>query len=156
MVQARKLVNLFGSGRVSYKKVILDEYSRDMSLVEALRPECIVKPITASEINKLVDFANTTLTPLVPVSSGAPHFRGDTVPGVGGAIVVDLSAMKRILRVDRQNRVAMVEPGVTFGELIPELHNAGLRINMPFLPRKSKSVLGSLLEREPPIMPKYQ
>ena len=111
MVQARKLVNLFGSGRVSYKKVILDEYSRDMSLVEALRPECIVKPITASEINKLVDFANTTLTPLVPVSSGAPHFRGDTVPGVGGAIVVDLSAMKRILRVDRQNRVAMVEPG---------------------------------------------
>jgi hypothetical protein len=156
MVQAKKLVNLFGTGKVSYKNAVLDEYSHDMSFVKALRPQCIVKPSTVGEINKLVDFANRNLSPLVPVSSGAPHFRGDTVPGAGGAIVVDLSGMKRIIRIDRQNRVAMIEPGVTFGELIPELHKAGLRLNMPFVPRKSKSVLGSLLEREPPVMPKYQ
>ena len=34
--------------------------------------------------------ANETQTPLVPVSSGPPHFRGDTVPGIGGAVIVDL------------------------------------------------------------------
>jgi hypothetical protein len=32
----------------------------------------------------------------------------------------------------------------------------GIRLNMPLLPRKSKTVVGSLLEREPVMMPKYQ
>jgi FAD/FMN-containing dehydrogenase len=103
-----------------------------------------------------VQWANETETPLVPVSSGAPHFRGDTVPGIGGTLIVDLSGMKKILRTDRQRRVAMVEPGVIFSELIPEVAKSGLRLNMPLLPRQSKSVLGSMLEREPVVMPKYQ
>jgi FAD/FMN-containing dehydrogenase len=64
--------------------------------------------------------------------------------------------MKKIIRVDRQNRVVMCEPGVTFDELIPEVTKEGLRLNMPLLSRKSKSVVGSLLEREPVIMPGYQ
>jgi hypothetical protein len=92
----------------------------------------------------------------VPVSSGPPHFRGDTVPGIGGAIIVDLSGMKKIIFVDRPRRVAMVEPGVTFVELIPAVAKEGLRLNMPLLPREAKSVVGSMLEREPVIMPKYQ
>ena len=70
-------------------------------------------------MKELVALANQTLTPLVPVSSGPPHFRGDTVPSTGGAVVVDMSGMKKIVFVDRPRRVAMVEPGVTFGELIP-------------------------------------
>jgi len=49
----------------------------------------------------------------------------------------------------------MFEPGVTFDELIPAVAKEGLRLNMPLLPRMSKSVTGSLLEREPVVMPKY-
>ena len=64
--------------------------------------------------------------------------------------------MKKIINVDRARRVAMIEPGVTFGELIPAAEKEGLRLNMPLLPRKSKTVIGSMLEREPVIMPKYQ
>jgi FAD/FMN-containing dehydrogenase len=45
---------------------------------------------------------------------------------------------------------------VTFTELIPAAKKEGLRLNMPLLPRQSKSVIGSILEREPVIMPKYQ
>jgi FAD/FMN-containing dehydrogenase len=66
-----------------------------------------------------------------------------------------LSGMKKIIRVDRYNRVAMFEPGVTFGELIPAVAKEGMRLNIPLLPRKTKSVAGSMLEREPPVMPKY-
>ena len=127
-----------------------------MSFVNPVRPACVVKPKNADEVQKIVKLANETLTPLVPVSSGPPHFRGDTVPGTGGAVIVDLSGMKKMISVDRARRVAMVEPGVTFGELIPAVDKEGLRLNMPLLPRKSKSVVGSMLEREPVIMPKYQ
>ena len=155
MVEKAKLTKIVGAASVSDKAAALDEYASDMSFVNKLRPEYVVKVKKTADIEKLVKFANRTNTPLVPVSSGAPHFRGDTVPGVGGAVIVDLSGMKKIIRVDRYNRVVMFEPGVTFGELIPAVTKEGLRLNMPLMPRKSKSVVGSMLEREPVVMPKY-
>jgi FAD/FMN-containing dehydrogenase len=156
MIAKEKLVKVVGAANVIYKPDTLEEYSRDISFVNSVKPVCVVKPANADAVQKLVKLANETLTPLVPVSSGPPHFRGDTVPGIGGTIIMDLSRMKKIINVDRARRVAMVEPGVTFGELIPAAEKEGIRLNMPLLPRKSKTVIGSLLEREPVIMPKYQ
>jgi FAD/FMN-containing dehydrogenase len=156
MIEKERLAKIVGARNVSYERATLDEYSRDMSFANAVRPLCVIKPDSADDIHKIVKLANKTLTPLVPVSSGPPHFRGDTVPGIGGAVIVDLSGMKKIINADRARRVAMVEPGVTFGELIPEVEKEGLRLNMPLLPRKSKAVVGSMLEREPVVMPKYQ
>jgi FAD/FMN-containing dehydrogenase len=156
MITTESLTQIVGRGRVSQEAATLEAYAEDMSFVNSIRPKYVVRPQTSQAIEKLVKLANETQTPLVPVSSGPPHFRGDTVPGTGGAIVVDLSGMKKIIFVDRPRRVAMVEPGVTFGELIPAVEKEGLRLNMPLLPRQSKSVVGSMLEREPVIMPKYQ
>jgi hypothetical protein len=156
MIEREKLVKIVGPDNVSDEQATLEEYSRDMSFVNAVRPVCVAKPKNSDHIQKIVSLANKTLTPLVPVSSGPPHFRGDTVPGTGGAVVVDLSGMKKVVLVDRARRVTMVEPGVTFGELIPAVEKEGLRLNLPLLPRKSKSVVGSIIEREPVIMPKYQ
>jgi len=103
----------------------------------------------------VVNLAKETATPLVTVSSGPPHFHGDTVPATGDAVVVDLSGMKKIDLVHRVGRVAVFEPGVTFGELIPAVAKEGLRLNMPLQPRGAKSVVGSMLSREPVIMPHY-
>jgi FAD/FMN-containing dehydrogenase len=149
------LAQIVGAGNVSCKQTALDEYSRDMSFVNKIKPDYVVKPRNTDDVKKIVKLARETLTPLVPVSSGPPHFRGDTVPGTGGAVMVDLSGMKKIIRIDRLNRVAMFEPGVTFGELIPAVAKEGMRLNMPLLPRKTKSVVGSMLEREPVLMPCY-
>ena len=156
MIEKGKLAKIVGAGNLTYEQAALDAYSSDISFVNAVKPICVVKPKKAGDIQKIVKLANETQTPLVPVSSGPPHFRGDTVPSIGGAIVVDLSGMNKIINVDRARRVAMVEPGVTFGELIPAAEKEGIRLNLPLLPRKTKTVVGSLLEREPVIMPKYQ
>jgi len=156
MIDEKKLATIVGAANVSHDAATLEAYSGDMSFVNTLRPAGVVKPQNADEVQRIVALANETQTPLVPVSSGPPHFRGDTVPSSGGAVIVDLSRMNKIIRVDRFHRVAMVEPGVTFGELIPAVEKAGLRLNMPLLPRPTKSVVGSMLEREPVVMPKYQ
>ncbi|OGO18331.1 MAG: hypothetical protein A2Z02_02435 [Chloroflexi bacterium RBG_16_48_7] len=152
----KELIEMVGRKNVLEDGTTLEAYCRDMSFTTKIRPKCIVKIGNAGELEKLVKWANATGTPLVPVSSGAPHFRGDTIPSVGGAIIVDMSGMNKIVSVDGRNRVAMIEPGVNFSQLIPELTKAGLRLNMPLLPRSSKSVIGSMLEREPVIMPGYQ
>ncbi len=156
MIAKQKLAEIVGGANVSDDALTLDAYSKDMSFVNQMRPAYVVEPHSAGEVKQLVGIANETLTPLVPVSSGAPHFRGDTVPSTGGTVIVDLSGMKKIVFVDRPRRVAMVEPGVTFGELIPAAEKEGIRLNLPLLPRSTKSVVGSLLDREPVVMPKYQ
>ena len=155
MIEQKQLTKIVGAGNVSSDKMILEKYSNDQSFVNPIKPEYVIKPKSATDIEKLVGMARENGIPLVPVSSGEPHFRGDTVPSVGGAIIVDLSGMKKIVRVDRYNRVVLFEPGVTFGELIPAVAKEGMRLNIPLLPRKSKSVVGSMLEREPVVMPKY-
>jgi hypothetical protein len=155
MTEEKKLKEIVGAGNFSYEQALLAEYSEDLSFVPKVRPRYVVKPGNAEQIQKIVEWANETLTPLVPVSSGPPHFRGDTVPDAGGAVIVDLSRMKKILRIDFFNRLAMVEPGVTFAELQSELAKEGLYAYMPLCPRSSKSVIGSMLEREPITMPAH-
>ncbi len=147
-----ELVGIVGAGNVSEAPEVLEAYSKDMSFAHPVRPDCVVKPRNAGDVQKIVQLANETLTPLTPVSSGSPHFRGDTIPEVGGAAIVDLSGMKKIIRVDRPNRVAMCEPGTTFAEMIAAADAEGLRLNAPLAPRRSKSVVGSLLEREPVLV----
>ena len=49
----------------------------------------------------------------------------------------------------------MVEPGVTFAELIPEMERNDLAPFMPLAPRGSKSVVTSALEREPITIPRH-
>jgi hypothetical protein len=155
MIEAELLANIVGAQNVTNKPAILDQYAGDMSFTSPIRPSCVVKPKDRDDIEKIVKLARQTGTPLIPISSGPPHFRGDTVPSVGGAIIVDLSGMKKIIRVDRLNRVAMFEPGVTFGELIPAATRENLRLNIPLMPRSTKSVTASMLEREPVILPTY-
>jgi FAD/FMN-containing dehydrogenase len=155
MVERKQLAEIVGLRNVISDDIALEGLAGDMSFSHRIKPDCIVKPKNTDDVKKLVSLARENKIPLVPVSSGAPHFRGDTVPGAGGAIIVDLSGMKKIIRVDRYNRVAMFEPGITFGELIPAVAKEGLRLNLPLLPRKAKSVVGSMLDREPVIMPDY-
>jgi FAD/FMN-containing dehydrogenase len=100
-------------------------------------------------VESVVKWANKTGVPLIPVSSGAPHYRDDTAPGVPEAVMVDLSGMKKVLSINVQHRVAVIEPGVTYGELEAALNEKGMRLSGPLAPKKNKSVVASLLEREP-------
>jgi len=155
MTDNAALTTIVGGENLLDSREILQEHSGDTSFVRPIRPRAVVRPGNADEVQRIVHWANETRTPLVPMSSGAPHFHGDTVPGVGGAVIVDLAGMKRIIRVDRRNRVAMIEPGVTFGELIPALEENGLAPLMPLMPRSTKSVVTSFLERTPITTPRF-
>ena len=133
----RQLAAIVGEDNVLDDPKILEEFSHDESFCEPLRPWFVVRPATESEVQALVKWANSTATPLVPVSSGAPHFHGDTVPTATEAVIVDLSRMKAIKRIDRRNKMAVIEPGVTYSELTPALAKEGLRIPRPLLPRRT-------------------
>jgi FAD/FMN-containing dehydrogenase len=118
-------------------------------------PKLVVRPVNTEQVQQIVKFANEHGVFVIPVSSGMPRIRGSTTARSENTIAVDLRRMRSILRIDNKNRVVMVEAGVTFGELIPELDKHGLRPLMPLLPKASKSVVSSALDQEPITTPRF-
>ncbi len=155
MAKIGELAKIVGKKQVVTDEGVLRDYKDDASFLSGKMPQCVVKPRNAEEVQKIVRLANEEWSALIPCSSGGPRTRGDTVPEVEDAVMVDLSGMDSIVRMDKRNKVALVEPGVSFGALQEEAQREGLRVAMPLAPRKTKSVVGSLLEREPTMMPKY-
>jgi len=146
---------IVGANGVVTDKKILSAFSSDGSFIEGEQPRALVKPRKSEEVQGIILLANQKGVALVPRSSTGPRFRGDTVPCAPDSVIVDLSGMDEILRMDVRNKVAMIQPGVTFGVLQDACAKAGLRVPVPLLPRSTKSVMGSYLEREPHTIPKY-
>lgn len=116
-------------------------------------PLAIAYPNNEKQVDELVQWANLHDMPLVPVSSSGGHRRrGDTRP-TRPSVIVDLSRMNRVIHIDSRDRIAVIEPGVTFSAFDEALRPHGLRAFRPLLPRQGKSVLGAYLEREPMTIP---
>ena len=111
-------------------------------------------PKTSADVREIILEARRNGRGLVPVSSGPPHLHGASENPA--AETVSFARMDRIVAIDRRSRYVRVEPGVTLGTLIPAAAEQGLRLNIPFLPRPSKSAAASALEREAVLIPKYQ
>lgn len=144
-----QLNEIFDADHIIDSPEILMGYASDRSFAPAMKPELVVKVKNEEQIAKLIQVAKTEKIPLVPVSSKGPHYRGDTVPEVNGAIIVDLSDMNRILNINRQQRMVVIEPGVTYPQLQEALEKEGMTLAAPLAPRSGKSVIGSVLEVEP-------
>ncbi|MDD3168823.1 MAG: FAD-binding oxidoreductase [Eubacteriales bacterium] len=151
-----ELINMVGDGRVIDDPKELAGYGGKRNFDFHVDPCFIVKPQNAEQVKQVVDLANKTKTPLVPVSSGGPHIKGGSAPSVPEAVMVDLTGMKQILNINRQQRMAVVEPGVTYTQLEKALEAEGLEINFPLKPRANKSVVTSVLETEPRMNPMHQ
>lgn len=118
-------------------------------------PLLCAQPANVNELQDLVKLANDRGLRLVPVSSAGPHCKGGTSCGED-TIVVDLSPWKKMLYIDRRNRVCMIEPGVTYGELLDALEPHGLTVSTPLAPRNTKSVAAAIMDREPSTWPNKQ
>nr|WP_320132682.1 FAD-binding oxidoreductase [uncultured Holophaga sp.] len=150
------LIGLLGEAAVSTDPAVLGPLASDQSFRPPMPPAALIRVESAERVEALVKWAGETGTPLVPLSSGAPHHRGDTVPEMPGSVIVDLSGMKKVLNINRQHRMAVVEPGVTYAELSKALAAEGLALSMPLAPRATKSVVTSCMDLEPRLNALHQ
>jgi FAD/FMN-containing dehydrogenases len=151
-----ELIKVVGNSHVIDDPKELAQYGGDRNFDFHIKPCCIVKPQDAEQVQQIVALANTAKTPLVAVSSGGAHVKGGSSPSVPEAVMVDLSGMKKILNINRQQRMAVIEPGVTYSELEAALAKEDLEINFPLKPRANKSIVASVLETEPRLNPMHQ
>lgn len=150
-----KLAEIVGPDRVDDSAEALSAYMQDHSLMSANgAPDIIVWPDNADQVHKIVQLANEMKMPLIPVSS-KHHFHGSTLPKMGG-VIMEMRKMNRIIDIDLPDRLARIEPGVTWGQMQAEMEKIGQRMVMPLLPLSSGSVISSLLEREVPTNPRFE
>jgi D-lactate dehydrogenase len=89
-------------------------YSYDNSRQHA-PPDAVVFPAAHGQVEALVKACRAHRVPLIGRGRGS-NTTGATVP-VDGGVVVSFERMNRILRIDPDNRLAVVEPGVLNGDL---------------------------------------
>src|SRR3972149_3134620 len=98
-------------------------YSYDATGKEHL-PDAVAFPETAEEVRRAILLANELRFPVIPRGAGS-GFSGGSVP-VRGGLVLSLERMDRILSIDTENLVAVVEPGVVTETLKEEAKKRGL------------------------------
>lgn len=115
----QELIQALGKDNVITEQEDLVCYSFDATPdVPNPLPDVVVTPNSTEEVVKVVDIARKYKTPIYPRGSGT-NLCGGTVPLKGG-IVLSLLNMNRILEIDAENLVAVVQPGV----IIQDLNNA--------------------------------
>jgi len=112
-----KLVKIVGSKNVLTDKEKIEAYSHDEMPKEqyAHMPEVVVTPETAEEIAEIVKLANKELIPITPRGAGS-GLSGGAIPVFGG-IVISVEKMNKILEIDYENMVMILEPGVVTNDV---------------------------------------
>ncbi len=123
MIKNIKEINRILPGRVLSEPEDLFCYGFDASSRSGL-PVAVVRPVNTDEVSKAVSFAFKQEVSLVPRGAGSGMTAG-AVP-VRESIVLSMESMNRIIDIDEQNLIAVVEPGVINSHLQGELEHRGL------------------------------
>lgn len=135
------LEEIVGIENVSSKPEDLEKHSVDESPLVPHLPGIVVKPSTSEQVSEVMKLANKHLIPVTPQGSltglsGASH-------PVRGGIALSLERMNRIIEIDENNLMAVVEPGV----LISEIHEATEKLGLYYPPdpgQESGSIGGNI------------
>lgn len=131
---ALSLAEIVGEQYVSSKQEEAYFYARDPGLMPSHKPDYVVVPKTADEIQKIVRLASRERIPIVPMGAGM-SLTGLIIPLKGG-IVIDMKRMNKILEVNEKGRYVIVEGGTSHGSLKAYLnkHYPRLRHSIPDCP----------------------
>lgn len=119
-----ELERALGPSKVLTAEEACATYATDDSGIEGARPDAVVLAEGPDDVRRALEIAERCEVPVVPRAGGTGR-TGGAVP-VAGGVVLATSAMKRVLEVDRDERLAVVEPGVVTGEFHALVEREGL------------------------------
>jgi glycolate oxidase len=106
---AAGLAHIIGENKVVTSRDILETYARDETSDLTAMPDILVRAESVEDVSRTLAYCNEHDVPVIPRGAGT-GVTGGAVP-VRGGVVLSLEKMKRIIEIDRENMVALVEPG---------------------------------------------
>ncbi|HEX2850177.1 MAG TPA: FAD-linked oxidase C-terminal domain-containing protein [Acidimicrobiales bacterium] len=133
------LAEAVAADRVVEGDDISDDYAHDEALGATPQPPAaVVLPESAEEVAAVLRVADEHRIP-VTARGSATGLSGAAIPCAGG-VVVSFERMNRVLEIDDDNLVAVVQPGVTLAELDEVTKQHGLVY--PVFPGEYSASLG--------------
>lgn len=120
-----RLEGVLPADRVLHGEHISEDYTHDECLtVAAVTPAVVVCPESTAEVAEVLRLADAEGIPVTARGSGT-GLSGAATPGAT-SIVVSFERMNRILELDTENHMAVVQPGVRLNELDEVTRSHGL------------------------------
>ena len=140
----RNLEEIVSIDFVSNKPEDLYIYSQDPGASLPRPVDFVIMPKTVEELQNIVKLANAEKIPLVPMGGGLT-LSGLVIP-VKGGIVIDMKRMNKIIEINEYSKYALIEAGVTTGQLLSYLNESypNLQPPVPDAP-PSATVAGNVL-----------
>lgn len=135
------------------EKVILPGANLDQLLQNTTHyaaPEVLglLRPANLEDLQSVLAIANRHKSPVYTFSKGLNWGLGSKLPLTDGCSLLDLGSLNRILEINEQFHYAIVEPGVSQGELAAEIERRGLPLMLNVTGSAPQaSVLANMLER---------
>jgi glycolate oxidase len=133
-----ELKKIVGEESVLISDEALKAYSYDGTTNWIRKPDVVVFPTTAQQVSAILKIANARKIPVTP-RGGGTNVSGGSVPWLGGIAMV-MTRMNKIVKIDKENLTATVEPGVVLQDLTMRLAKDGL-----FFPPDPQSFLGATI-----------
>lgn len=114
------LQRIVGQVFVRSDRTSIDRYARHVGDA-GTRPIAIVMPGSTEQVQQVVAVARRTGLALYPISRGCNWGYGCATAPTDRQIILDLSRMNRIVQVDRELGFAVIEAGVSQGQLAGHL-----------------------------------
>jgi glycolate oxidase len=118
------------AARLPEVRLLADEVDRESyrydetAYLRAGLPRAVALPTTTTDVAELVRIAREFRVPIVPRGAGTGLSGG--AAGIEGCLTIAFTAMDRIIEIDRENLVAVVQPGIINARLKAAVAEEGL------------------------------
>ena len=127
MLQAEfktKLQAIVDDKRCTFAPEDMVAYSYDANEEKRAKPEGVVSPKNTEEVSAILKLANEYAVPVTPRGGGS-GYTGGCIP-VQGGIVMAMDRFNKILEIDEDNYLVILEPGVVTKDLQEAVDAIGL------------------------------
>src|SRR4029453_12066651 len=139
-----ELVAVLGREYVLSSPVDLSVYECDGETLDVARPDLVVLPVSTDDVVTIVRLAGKYGVPVTP--RGAPTaLSGGATPVMGGISLV-LTRMTRVIEIDPDNMLAVVEVGVTNASVSKAAEKFGMYFAPDPSSQAASTVGGNLAE----------
>jgi len=121
---ATRIARRLGSSRVIDDRDVLESYAGDESHLIPVVPAAVVRAASLEDVRVSLEVAHELEVPVTPRGAGTGK-SGGAIP-VRGGLVLALAELGEIREIDRDDLVAVVQPGVITGRLHEAVEAEGL------------------------------
>ncbi len=120
----KKFQDVVGVENVFFEEADLLTYSYDAAPIEQVMPGFVLRPVDSEVLGKAIALCSDNNLPITVRGAGS-NLSGGTVPDPGGVVLLT-TGLNKIVELNQEDLLAVVQPGVITAQFANEVEKVGL------------------------------